>query len=589
MNDTKHAQQNESQPEWDLHCDRWFEAHSNLSAILVLTAGFMLRLRSASGTFLNPDEALHFLLANQSSWRLAYGASLTNAHPPLLTFVLHFWRAFGSSEFVLRLPSVVAGTAFCWIFFKWLTQILGPVTGFIGLTLVAFLPPLIALAAEVRQYGLLLFFLAGSAYLLERAFAEASAGLMLLSAISLYLALLSHYSAILFAAAIGVYSLLRLITQRPSVNVATAWITGQVGVAGLIAALYFSHISKLKGDYASGTINGWLANSFFRPGHDNPLLFAIARTGGVFQYVFGQLAVGDVAFVAFIVGMVLLWRQKNSPEGSNVPFWQLGILLVLPFAVGAGAAIARIYPYGGTRHSAFLIMFAVAGVSFVLAKLARQRVGRGIAFAAVIVSVCAAFGKPHRPYILREDQRRTQMVRALGFIHAQIPQSDMIFVDYQTRLLLGYYLCPDQPVPFSAPVGSLEEFRCSGYRVIAAGPDLYTFTAANFLPRWNELSRSLKPDYGVWVIQAGWEIDLAHELGSRFPEFRELEPQSFGRNISIFKLTAGQPVISSQTPDQLKIGNLRMRFFVAAKIALHNAGASGGTGGSPAPVGDSVL
>ena len=41
--------------------------------------------------------------------------------------------------------------------------------------------------------------------------------------------------------------------------------------------------------------------------------------------------------------------------------------------------------------------------------------------------------------------------------------------------------------------------------------------------------------------------------------------------------------------DQLKIGRARMRFLVAAKIALHKAGASGGTGGSPAPVGASVL
>jgi hypothetical protein len=552
MNPLKHDQQieRESQPGWELRCDRWFEAHSDLSAMLVLIAAFLLRLRSASGTFLNPDEALHFLLADQSSWLLAYNASLTNAHPPLLTLVLHFWRAFGTSEFFLRLPSVIAGTAFCWIFCKWLDRILGPVTGFIGLILVAFLPPLIALAAEVRQYALLMFFLAGSAYLFERALAEGSAGVMLLSAISLYLALVSHYSAILFAAVIGIYFLLRFMSRRPSVKVGTAWAAGQVGVAGVVVALYFTHISKLKGDYASGTINGWLANSFFRTGHDNPFLFAIARTGGVFQYVFGQLAVGDVAFVAFIAGMVLRWRQRTPSEGSNILSWQLGILLILPFAIGSGAGIARIYPYGGTRHSAFLIMFAVAGVSFALAKLAKQQIGRGVAFAILIVAVCTAFGRPHRPYILREDQSRMQMVRAMGFIHAQIPQSDLIFVDYQTRLLLGYYLCPDQPVSFSAPVGSFEEFRCSGYRVVAAGPDLYTFSAENFLPRWDELSRlfPLKSGQAVWVVQAGWEVYLSHELQNRFPEFRELNPQSFGRNITILRLTAGQPAMSSQTP-----------------------------------------
>jgi Dolichyl-phosphate-mannose-protein mannosyltransferase len=539
MNHTPHRLRNEIQREsgWSGNLASWFVTHSNFSASLILVAGLVVRLRAASGTFLNPDEALHYLLAVQPSWRLAYDASLTNAHPPLLTLVLYVWRAVGSSEFVLRLPSVLAGTAFCWICFKWLTRILGPVAGFIGLIFVTFLPPVIALSAEVRQYALLLFFLAGSAYLLERALSEDTAPGMLLSAISLYLAMLTHYSAILFAAVIGVYSLLRVIAGRPRANVVIAWISGQAGALGLLTVLYLTHISKLKGDYAAGTINTWLANSFFRQGHDNPLLFVIARTGGVFQYVFGQLAVGDVAFLAFIVGLVWLFRKRASPGSPNFPRRQLGILLALPFAVGAGAAIARIYPYGGTRHSAFLIMFAVAGVSFFVAELVKQRIGRGVASAILIVAICNAWAQPHRPYMLREDQSRMQMLRAIGFIHAQIPSTD-IFVDYQTRLLLGYYLCPEQPVSFSAPIGSFEEFRCNGYQVVAAGPDLYTFTADNFLPRWSQLERSfpLKSGQAVWVIQAGWEVNLAYELQTRFPEFRALNPQSFGRNISIFRL-----------------------------------------------------
>src|SRR5450432_2843735 len=44
-----------------------------------------------------------------------------------------------------------------------------------------------------------------------------------------------------------------------------------------------------------------------------------------------------------------------------------------------------------------------------------------------------------------------------------------------------------------------------------------------------------------------------------------------------------------QNKTQLKIGSARIRFLVAAKIALHSAGASGGTEGSPIPVGASAL
>src|SRR5260370_29162263 len=159
----------------------------------------MARLWTASGTFLNPDEALHFRLANQASLFLAYKASLTASHPPLLTFVLYFWRALGASELWLRLPSVVAGTAFCWMFYQWLSKAAGKTAGFIGLLFVAFLPPIVLLGMDLRQYPLTLPFLAGALYLLDEAFLKNPPGRMVAFSLCLYLALLSHYSAFLFA------------------------------------------------------------------------------------------------------------------------------------------------------------------------------------------------------------------------------------------------------------------------------------------------------------------------------------------------------------------------------------------------------
>ena len=137
--------------------------------------------------FLNPDEALHFQVANHVSWASAYRASLTTAHPPLLIFVLHWWRGLGTSEFLLRIPSVIAGTVFCWFLFRWTTLLFGRIPGGrIGVCNVSS-RRLIALSAEVRQYALLLAFMAAAMWLLERSFMEAvgrrdAAGLCLYSA-----------------------------------------------------------------------------------------------------------------------------------------------------------------------------------------------------------------------------------------------------------------------------------------------------------------------------------------------------------------------------------------------------------------------
>ena len=158
---------------------------------------------------------MHFLAANKSSLAEAYQTSLTLAHPPLLILFLHVWRKLGTSELFLRLPSVIAGTIFCWIFFRWLTRLLGPTVGWIGFILVGFLPVFVELSAEVRQYPLLLCFMMAAAYVLELALSENSAGKMVAFFIFLYLAMLTHFSAILFAGAVGAYSLWRLVSDRP--------------------------------------------------------------------------------------------------------------------------------------------------------------------------------------------------------------------------------------------------------------------------------------------------------------------------------------------------------------------------------------
>ena len=73
-----------------------------LLAALVLAAGFVARLLPAWRHFLNPDEALHYVLADQPSLTLAWRAALTNAHPPLLIVVLYYVRLLGHSELLLH-------------------------------------------------------------------------------------------------------------------------------------------------------------------------------------------------------------------------------------------------------------------------------------------------------------------------------------------------------------------------------------------------------------------------------------------------------------------------------------------------------
>src|SRR5207247_10525877 len=85
-----------------------------LLPLCLVACGVVPRLILARETFLNPDEALHYVLSDQSSLAMAYKARLTTAHHPLLVLVLHYWRLLGTSELALRTLALISGSAFCW-------------------------------------------------------------------------------------------------------------------------------------------------------------------------------------------------------------------------------------------------------------------------------------------------------------------------------------------------------------------------------------------------------------------------------------------------------------------------------------------
>jgi len=528
---------------------QWIQSHADLVASLITLLGFLARLWAASGVFLNPDEALHFRLANQLSLGLAYEASLSAAHPPLLTFLLYFWRALGTSELWLRLPSVLAGTVFCWMFYKWLSKAAGKLTGFIGLLLVALLPTPILIAAEIRQYSLLLGFLASAVYFLDESFRENSTLRMTAFSVCLYLAMLSHYSAFCFAIALGLYALFRIFTERPPAKLVAVWAIGQLGGLALAVFFYKTHLSKLGVGDSRTALQGYMSDfylrrSFFDRAHDNPFTFFVGHTFGFFQYLCAQLAVGDVLGLFFIAGVVLLLRGKNLAQ-DRISARRLGLFVFLSFAVAGGASLAHVYPYGGTRHVAFLIIPAVAGVSVAMARLAAWKWARGIAIAALVIVACLAFGNPRRPTMSRADQSRKNMAAAMDFVANNIAPTDLIFVDYQTDLILGHYLCRQRPISFETSPARFEQFSCGGRHIISADyKSEWMFWADNFPNDWRQFVQTynLKPGQTVWIFQTGWGIDLPADLQRHFAEFSDLHFESFGRNIKIFQMTVGQPM-----------------------------------------------
>ena len=343
------------------------------AAIAVL--GVATRLLAALGPFRTPDEGLHLQIASAPSLIAVYRSSLDNAHPPLFVMLLHLWKGAAHSDWTLRLLPVLFGSLFLWAAWAWTRRLLGEVPALLTLAFASFLPSVVAVSSELRGYSLLLCLVAASLAALERALDESSAVWMTAFAVLGALALLSHYAAFRFAAAAFVYSAARVFRRPRTPRLVAAW-TAAFAALGVVAAfLAWTHLSRLRGGALEAEARStWLAESYFRSGSESAAAFLGRQSLALFRYAFSSTPAGAIALVLFVAGVVMLARRRSAAA----------VLLALPLLLAAAGGVLDLYPYGGTRHSVDLVLFAAAGVSVALSRWTGDRRWVVVAVAAAL-------------------------------------------------------------------------------------------------------------------------------------------------------------------------------------------------------------
>jgi hypothetical protein len=419
--------------------------------------------------------------------------------------------------------------------FLWTKQVAGENAASFTLALCVFLPSLISLSAEVRQYALLLLFCAACVYWLELGLVKNSAALIAASNATLYLALLTHYSALIFAAAAGTYGLLRLWQADTTRRVKTTWLAGQAGAAGLCAFLFESQILPLRQHGIPSEIaSTWLSSSIFHAGQDHLFTFAASKTVRLFRYFFSHGTIGTLGLLLFLFGCFILLRRGKS---------SLVILFMLPFVLTLASAIAAIYPYGGTRHDVLLVLFATPAIGVGLDRLNLEAMrirwrGANILLLAVGLIVCNVFPSPSGPTIRPRHQDKRLMSEAMDFLRSQIPNSTLI-TDYQGALVLGYYLCgKSSPLPFGRTSNDLFNWQCGDHVVLTSMRTQQGFDLAE-MPKVIEQAWHSEPGVQtVWVFQTGWIEDKQEEWISTLRQSGCDDRRNFGPNIRICRINS---------------------------------------------------
>jgi hypothetical protein len=348
--------------------------------------------------------------------------------------------------------------------------------------------------------------------------------------------------------AAGVYALARIADSHLPRRVVIAWAAGQTGALAIYGFLYVTHLSKIRHEEMA-TWKNPLDQYFFHWGSGHLLDFTKVQTSDIFSFLFENDSISQAVLLVFAAGVVLLLLRDRAPKPGQPHPKRAGILLLLPFIAVWGAAIAGIYPYVSGRYTAFLFPFMIAGVSYLVATAYGQRLWAAFLFAGLIVTGSWTSGRTNEPYINPENQSRALMNGAMDHIRQSVPQGGLILVDYQSSIVLSYYLCgPKAIAPIETFTGGDFDFTCDGYSIAALRT--WKLLYQDFPSQFAKVAaaRRLKPGDRVWVFQSGWAANLDTELPWFNLKFRCLAPASFGENITVIPFAVGTDLYPAPPP-----------------------------------------
>jgi hypothetical protein len=468
--------------------EAWVVRNSGLLALGVVVVAFAVGLACADCSYLNPDEAMHFDVASPRTWLGAYEGSRKVSHPPLFILVLHGMLFIGRTELILRLPSLVSGTAALWVTFAWLRRSLGALPGLAGLGFMALSHMGISASTEVRQYGLLLFFVCSSLYATERALTERSVFWTIAQGILLLGALLTHYTAVVVILALPLYVLVRALVEGVPRRILLTFGMDYVVLATLFVWLYFTHIRRaIRGPSAS--INMYhLRPYYYIPASETLLGFVHRSLTGTFSYAVGAHRLPFLSMLVFLAGLTALLTGRTKSRRL------MALLVGCPFAVGFAAAIAEVFPFAGSRHQMYLLPFLAAGIAASLAWLPRGVSAPLLLLTGAIVTPLWA-NRPAPDNDCRVTPKR-DMTEAIGYVSKTIPRGSPLIADYQTRALLRYYLAANDTNFVGEHLGD--------YLVPVSRT--FDFRADEVFDQVMESARvlGLPPGETLWVVSAGW-------------------------------------------------------------------------------------
>lgn len=372
------------------------ERYGRLVALGIVAVGLILRAGGVSEYWVNADEGIYYSTLTWPSFQAFWAEVFANAHPPAFYLLL---RGLGylTWDFVwLRVPAVVFGTAAIWVFWRVGRRlggegIPGVVAGLVGAALVAFNPNAVVLSQVIRPYTLLVLLLAGGLLSLLRYRVRRDDRSLMAYAALLSLAQLTHYSAVLGLAVLSVLLVHDLVAGRLRGRAAAKALTAHAVPAVVFGALYLLHVrpaldSALMAQALGpgGWLGGWLVDSP-EAAWNNLVVYQDFHLSTAFR-----VRVSLLLLTAIVLAAGTGHRTVALLAGAA-----LGVAIL--------ASAAGLYPFGESRHNAWLTVFTIPALGWLASRLASTP-RRALTGAAALLLLFvggspleSALGPPPRP------------------------------------------------------------------------------------------------------------------------------------------------------------------------------------------------
>jgi hypothetical protein len=323
------------------------DRNKHLVAITVLwlmAVGLFIRVWGLHTFYFSPDDMTHLEIAPGKDLGQVWKSSLSQIHPPLIFYILHYMLKISRNEYFLEGVSLLPGVGLIGIFFLLGRKTSGLVSGVVMAYIAAFSYGAVILSEVIRPYSLLLFLVSVGLYSFISYLIEGKGRHLLQYALCLFLASSLHYSAVVPMAGLGMVWLGWAYFQKKGVSEYLR-ISAVHLPAAAVLGLSYPHVARIfdSGYYwALRQVKGYI-DAYFADSLHGLLL----NTVGLYGYLF----LPPLAIALLAASLFGLWSLEKSARRA------VTAMILVIFMISMILNLANIYPYGGTRHCIYFLPF----------------------------------------------------------------------------------------------------------------------------------------------------------------------------------------------------------------------------------------